>query len=150
MVLQNSADWRTGPPIVLKYVNLQKKSPFHKISGEFDSYPFLTFVDHESEFDSFSKQILQIVASTIIDSFLNLSVPFTSAALWAVGWVSNFKWVDSFSGRCSIEWNYQFFQLLSLIFVPGTCLVRSFADRMVSFSAFHAHFYCYLFSFNHS
>ena len=69
MVLQNGADWRTGPPIVLKYVNLQKKSPFHKISGEFDSYPFLSFVDRESEFDSFSKQILQIVASTIIDSF---------------------------------------------------------------------------------
>jgi hypothetical protein len=136
LVLAGGAGWLIGSPIILKYVVLDKRTPFQYISSSLLEVPFFNYEPTDHNFDTFSYQALQILKCTLLDTFLNLPLPSTSASLWTVGWNSNFQWGDNFSGRCSIEWHYEFVQLMSLIFMPGTCVVRDFNQKMVSFSHF--------------
>jgi hypothetical protein len=138
LVLANGADWLVGPPIILKYIVTKEKSPFHNVAISLDKVPFVTHTPSSKDFDTFSLQILKVMECTILDTFVNLPLPSASAALWAVGWNSNFVWGDSFSGRCSIEWHYDFVQLLSIIFEPGPCNIRDFSKKMVSSTASHS------------
>ena len=41
LVLADGVDWSIGTPIVLKYITLLGKSPFHNVSAAYSDIPFI-------------------------------------------------------------------------------------------------------------